>query len=633
MSQGVWMSLERLRQLPLAPQARLALLQELLETSPEELSSRLPLLGELAEECVHGCEEAYGREEWQEAFDHHDALFALVPELAAGLPERAEEFWASYGNLLAFFTAAVHQVVVSSCEDQLLPLQRAELAWHLYERLRQGRHQPIREPDWLLVLEQQIVQVGASHWRSIALAGEGDLGQARERAVSLFERLAALLDPLPDWVQQQRQELIEADLQALLAMDPGQDPKVAAAVLQHLAALPVPVERQGAMEAALTRARLALELLAPPPAPEAVAAPRPASAPPLPEPGVAEFVLLPPEEEATCLQFNLRPLLEGDASGLNEALDDFEWHLPRGSQAEPAATGLHRVLEPLWRRGLRLGPQAFECLAQLAAAWQRRLADRLVPLPPLDWTHGLVTELGATELAVLTSLVRDPESSTSALAELRREHQNTSFWQQRQEHPWMVCPPPLEALRRLYVDEAYYASSQEPLASLRAWGRELMQALAEAEVWTDDAGCLGLWLAVAQELVAQGRGPLPPLGVAPTGDQLLAAFGGSEVVYVGDEAMGVQAAHRAGRCFREGAFGLRVLATPASRWPARPAGSFEESLGVLLEAVDRLYRERPFDVLLADCGAYRLPLLRMVHQRYGIPGLSSGRPMAGWLMR
>ena len=54
MSQGVWMSLGRLRQLPLAPQARLALLQELLETSPEELSSRLPLLGELAEECVHG---------------------------------------------------------------------------------------------------------------------------------------------------------------------------------------------------------------------------------------------------------------------------------------------------------------------------------------------------------------------------------------------------------------------------------------------------------------------------------------------------------------------------------------------------------------------------------------------------
>jgi hypothetical protein len=36
-------------------------------------------------------------------------------------------------------------------------------------------------------------------------------------------------------------------------------------------------------------------------------------------------------------------------------------------------------------------------------------------------------------------------------------------------------------------------------------------------------------------------------------------------------------------------------------------------------------------VLLADCGAYRLPLLRAVHQRYGVAALSSGRPLARWL--
>jgi hypothetical protein len=47
--------------------------------------------------------------------------------------------------------------------------------------------------------------------------------------------------------------------------------------------------------------------------------------------------------------------------------------------------------------------------------------------------------------------------------------------------------------------------------------------------------------------------------------------------------------------------------------------------------VDALYRLRPFDVLLADCGAYRLPLLRAVHQRYGVAAMSSGRPMARWL--
>jgi hypothetical protein len=54
-------------------------------------------------------------------------------------------------------------------------------------------------------------------------------------------------------------------------------------------------------------------------------------------------------------------------------------------------------------------------------------------------------------------------------------------------------------------------------------------------------------------------------------------------------------------------------------------------LAALLETIDGLYRQRPFAILLADCGAYRLPLLRAVHQRYGVPGLSSDRPMARWL--
>jgi hypothetical protein len=70
---------------------------------------------------------------------------------------------------------------------------------------------------------------------------------------------------------------------------------------------------------------------------------------------------------------------------------------------------------------------------------------------------------------------------------------------------------------------------------------------------------------------------------------------------------------------------------PASRWPGRPAGSFAETMALLLEIVDGLYRQRPFAVVLADCGAYRLPLLRAVQQRYGAAALSVARPLAEWL--
>jgi hypothetical protein len=368
--------------------------------------------------------------------------------------------------------------------------------------------------------------------------------------------------------------------------------------------------------------------------PEAVsAAPVAATAPPS-EPGLAELVWHEPGTEAEVhpLQLNLQPLLLAAFEAIDTALEDFVWNLPRGCRARPVAAALQQVLEPRWQMGLQLPPEAFERLAYLAAAWQRRLGERLEPLPALDWRHSLLVELDATELAVLQPLLVDPAQLEAPLAQLRREHHNPAFWQQRQELPWMVCPPPLEALRRLQAEQGFYASSQAPLQSLIGWGDEAARALLEAELWTDDAACLGTWLAVAQALVDRGEGPLPQLAVPPTPDQLLAELGGLEVVYVGEQSAAVREAHQAGRCFRGEPFGLRVLEPPASRWPSRPAGGFEQSLAMLLQAVEDLYSQRPFAVLLADCGAYRLPLLRAMHQRYGVSALSSSLPMAGWLL-
>ena len=631
------MSLERLRELPLTAEARLALLREL-RASPRPPEQLLPLTGEMAEVTLRCCEDAYQASQWLEALDHHDALLALVAQLAAALPERAPFFWQRYGEVLAQLTAAIHPAVNSLSADPPEPLLRADLCWRMAVRLQRSHQLPLEPPSWLGVLEQQLVQDGAAFWRERAqMPAEGE-GPARWRALELLLRLQDLLDPAPDWVILQARELLAQEANAVLA----QQQPAAEAVLQLcrcLERLPVPDAQQEGLAAALTRARLTLELLEPqlgplglPPTSPSGPAHEPAAAATPAEPGLASMALLEESAEATALQLDLRPLLEAEFGAIEEALDDFVWHLPKGSRALPAAQALMDALQPRWQRGERLPAVAFERLAYGAAAWQRRLGDKLEPLPQLDWQHSLVVELGSTELSVLGPLLAEPEALAPVLAELRREHQNAEFWAQRQELPWMQCPPPLEALRRLHREEGFYARSHEPLASLRAWGREVALALQEAELWTDDAGCLGLWLATAQELVGQGRAPLPPLGAPPAPDQLLAELAGLEVLYVGDQAAAVQMAHRAGRCFRGEPFGLRVLDTPASRWPARPAGGMEESLAVLLEAVDGLYRQRPFAVLLADCGAYRLPLLRTVHQRYGVAALSSGRPMTSWLV-
>ena len=594
------------------------------------------LLGELAELRLRCCEDAYRQQAWPEALAHHDALLELVHRLVALAPERAAVFWARYGELLAFFTVAVHGAVYAEGEDAP---ERAELAWRMAQRLRGAATLPIQPPDWLAVHEEQLVQKGMFLCEEqLAAAGEAERPwqEPDQRALDLVLHLQSLLDPTPEWLERKQRALIERQVGAVLALDPPA-PEPLAELLANLERLPVPAERRGPLAAALHRARLSLDLLAPELQLGAASAPAPAPAAaaeipaPAAAPGVAELVWLEPGEQASPLQLDLGPLLMAEFERIEEALDDFCWHLPRGSRALAAARAMTRALEPRWRAGERLEARAFERLAFLAASWQRRLADRLEPLPPQDWHYGLVVELATTELDVLLPLLTAPQPLEAVMAELRREHHNPAFWQQRQDVPWMQCPPPREALRRLHVEEGFYAGGHASMESLRSWGREVALALTEAEPWTDDAGCLGRWLAVAQELVLTGQGPVPELGPPPPPETLLAELGGLEVLYVGDGAAAVLEAHRGGRCFRGEPFGLRALEPPSSRWPARPAGGFEQSLAVLLETVDGLYRQRPFAVLLADCGAYRLPLLRAVHQRYGVAALSSGRPLARWL--
>jgi hypothetical protein len=634
---GAFLSLEALKRLPLGQEARLALLEEL-RSNAESGLTRAQLTGEEAELRLRCCEDAFTSGQWLEAFQHHDALLELVVGLAQALPAQAAAFWARYGELLAALTAAVHGAVNSNSADPPPDALRAEVCWRLAERLKLGHELPFEPPDWLAVLEQQLVQDGAAYWSAL-IEGPGldaaaaDLQQARRRAFALLLRMDRLLAPAPSWVLQQARGHLEAEAQLLLS-SANPAPADLVWLCASLEAWPLEAKQVPHRDGLLTRARLTLELIDPELAP-LTAQPSAAGATPVtvqePEPGLAELVLLEAEQIASPLQLDLAPLLTAEFEAIEAALDDFVWHLPRGSRALAAAPALLAVLEPAWSEGVRFSAGAFERLAYLAAAWQRRLADRLDPPPTLDWQYSLLIELDSSELAVLQPLLANPESLEPVLAELRREHHNPPFWEQRQELPWMQCPSPLEALRRLHLEHGYYARASAPLDELAQWGEEITHTLLSAELWTDDAGCLGRWLAVAQELVAGGKGSCPPFGQPPAPDQLLREWAGLEVVYVGDQAEAVQAAHRAGRCFRGDPFGLRVLPTPASRWPARPAGSFRESLQLLLDAVDGLYSQRPFAVLLADCGAYRLPLMRAVHQRYGVAALSSGRPLAAWL--
>lgn len=654
---GVWLSLEQLRGLSLPPAERLALQRQLLAT-PQPRESAFDLLVETAQLTFLCCDDAVTAGAWDEALQHHDELLRLIEPLIALNPNQAEAVWATYGTLLGQLAIGAHKLIVEAGEQGLEPRRRVELSARLVPVLHQGLRRPFEVPAWLPVLEEQIVHVGALAAGKLLRRQTSSMARQElaPMALELALRLAELLDPTPGWLAPLCTDPLDDAAAAVLDADPF-DGAAALALIGWLERAPLDADDPQRFQAALLRARLALELAAPefsapsaapaspvehpagdtdegslaPPA-EAVVAADPALAG---DTVRAELVFLPPGVAAEPGQLDLGPLFAGAAEPslelIDDALDDFCWHLPKGAQARQAMPSLMASLEPQWGSGFRLPQASCGKLAYAASTWQRRLQEKLEPLPTLDWHHGLLVELHTTEMAVLAPLLADVQGLEPVLAQLRRLHHDTAFWSQGQEVPWMEIPEPLEALRRLHSDEGFYAAAHDPLSGLRQWGEGAVAALLDSDLWTNDAAGLSHWLVLAQELVAQGHHALPPLGCPPEPDQILQELAGLEVVYVGERHDAVQAAHRAGRLFRGDPFGLRCLPGPESRYPRRPAGGFAESLAVLLEAVDQLHHQRPFAVLLADCGAYRLPLMHRVHQRYGAACLSSGRPMAAWL--
>jgi hypothetical protein len=176
-------------------------------------------------------------------------------------PELAKVLWPRYGDLLGQLTIQVHGRVVPTEGERA----DAEAAWRrgdaalclrMARALEQGLAQPWEVPDWLPVLEQQLVQHGA-------LAGQHGSGHDQAAAgicLDLFQRLAQLVDPVPDWVAQACRRAMGQVIEALPpAGAMGEDDL--AMLVERVGRLPVAAEQRPAFDAALLRARFSLELL------------------------------------------------------------------------------------------------------------------------------------------------------------------------------------------------------------------------------------------------------------------------------------------------------------------------------------------------------------------------------------
>ncbi|MCX5930583.1 MAG: hypothetical protein NTW83_01775, partial [Cyanobacteria bacterium] len=128
----------------------------------------------------------------------------MVEEVVSFRGDLSDELWTLYAGVMNTTLAHLHLVLNMTAEPALQALPRAEICWQLLQLLAEHRALPVVPPDWLAVLEQQLVQDGAQYWLELV----DERPEAAGRALALYQRLSDLNDPCPDWVRNRCEMLL-----------------------------------------------------------------------------------------------------------------------------------------------------------------------------------------------------------------------------------------------------------------------------------------------------------------------------------------------------------------------------------------------------------------------------------------
>lgn len=567
-------------------------------------------------------------------------LEELLQLLEDVMPGERELVWGGFADVVRPLTAAVFEATGTdgdgsgdgSGQEQA---EAAELCWRITRILDAQLSHPIEIAPWVHELHNRLLIRGGQAWNRLS----GDDTEAHHRAGWMFSRLAARLDPCPDWV---------AFFCSRLGVGPEHDPR------PRPASSPAPA------------ASLSTAAYRPPAASATAERPWDGAA-------ISEDVIdwlhchgvrgeqvelgvtyLPGgpvvSRDPGRLELNLAPLVWGDDWGrhLEDGLAAFVEPIRMAVQANAlprlgvrdSIRCLHGALGHLWRSGGELPLPTFHRLNLGMAVWNRlsgpghlgaRLLDGELPHLRLD-AHQLIVQLDATELAALQSVLYQPDEAPASLARLRREHHNAAYWQQQSADWWCHPRDPEENMRRLHCESGFYAASGDALACLRRWADGSFACMAHAALWVNDPIAASFFLPVAQALWVE-TGVVPELHQRPKLEAFHALMAGRDVLYVGPHGEAVLDQHRSGRAFRLFAdqliepYGLRVIEPPDSRYPQRPGRGFSASLEALIGQVEASFSRKPFGLLLANCGAYRLPLLEFMRERHGVQGAAFSLPL------
>jgi len=240
-----------------------------------------------------------------------------------------------------------------------------------------------------------------------------------------------------------------------------------------------------------------------------------------------------------------------------------------------------------------------------------------------DVHHALV-RYGNVELRVLQNYFLDPEGQRIALDGILGGIDNDDFmYAEKAAAGYLGGHDFSWNLRRLMTNAGFYVMRSPGQAHrvLVEWAERYAEALKNnCLVWHNNFYPyylkieLTLWLKF---------GVLPNYVRVPSVFGIYDAMRGREVVFMSPMAHLAREQLDSGRLqklyldYEVPPFSLRALGAWISTWPNRPHGDWSETFGRLCESVEATYAASPFELFIASCGCYGLPICNYVRERFG----------------
>ncbi len=246
--------------------------------------------------------------------------------------------------------------------------------------------------------------------------------------------------------------------------------------------------------------------------------------------------------------------------------------------------------------------------------------------------HHAAVRYGSVELRVVEDYLTDPRALRRALEGILRiaHNEKKMYAETKAPHGDLSTTDPEWNLRRLMTNSGFYFEGNLASAweTLEEWANRYISALQHSHLIWHGKHARYYWK--IQRNLHERFGVVPRYIRQPGVYDFYESVQNKEVLFASPLAQLVREQAASGRLqklykdFEVPLFSVRTVQAWISTWPNRPHSSWSDTFGRLCEAIEQEYRAKPFEVFVASCGCYGLPLCDFVRNRYGCSVLYIG---------